>query len=76
MPPKKKQSAAGPAPASKTKPTKNVRTKQHAFDVEADVWELEEILAKRSCKGVLQYEVKWKGYGSAKNTWVACSAVF
>ena len=36
---------------------------------EEDLYEVEEIVGKKLCKGKLKYHVKWVGYPSSQNTW-------
>lgn len=47
------------------------RTPQSSFDPVAgkDVYEPEAIVAKRTAKGVMQWQVKWVGYDNEANTW-------
>ena len=42
---------------------------------EDDVYRVEKVLRKRKCKGVEEYFVKWKGYSSKFNSWVAESDI-
>jgi hypothetical protein len=45
------------------------RTPMNAFEKKQDSYELEKIVAKRTSAGVLEYQVKWKDYPTAQNTW-------
>ena len=42
---------------------------------EDDVYRVEKVLRKRKRKGVVEYFVKWKGYSSKFNSWVAESDI-
>ena len=42
---------------------------------EGDVYRAEKVLRKRKRKGVVEYFVKWKGYSSKFNSWVAESDI-
>ena len=48
----------------KTKVTKRSRKTK-----EEEVFQVEEIVNKRVISGVVEYYLKWKGYGEADNTW-------
>jgi hypothetical protein len=40
---------------------------------EGSEYEIERLVDKRVVKGIVQYLVKWKGYGDFDNTWVPLS---
>ena len=42
---------------------------------EDDVYQVERVLRKRKCKGVMEYFVKWKGYPDKFNSWVGESDI-
>ena len=50
------------------KPTGNPETTE---DIEANdaEYEVEEILDKRTRKGVTEYKIRWKGYSNEDDTW-------
>ena len=62
-----------PAPSQVLKPQgkDTKRTPQSSFDTAAgkDVYEPEKVVAQRTAKGVLQFQVKWVGYDAKSNTW-------
>jgi hypothetical protein len=42
---------------------------ESSYGTEEQMYEVEEILAKKISKGRIKYFVKWVGYDSAQNTW-------
>ena len=64
----KRLKAAPPAPTPQGTTTK--RTPTSAFDPAAgkDTYEAEDVVAERKAKGVTQFQVKWKGWGTKDYT--------
>ena len=51
------------------KPFRSGDERQDMDEDEAEVWEVEEIVNSKTCKGVVQYRVRWAGCTKFADTW-------